>query len=203
MEQYFESRYINEIACNDIMVDIAGMAIESQQRNQPFIEVIGGDFENFCKEMIENAPRQSWAERILSVMHWILLFSMVFVPGLFIIKMLIPKYAPGEINNISYEVPLAFLLKYFILMLIVVVGWFFVRMYTYKPMKYVMGSYVGIILGLFLASDFLLKYIIGDFLVYLNLIIWIIALALMLLMCDLSRKLVATTIAYKNSKKNK
>ena len=45
MEQYMESRYINEIAGEDILADMVGMALEYQERGEPFSEAIGGDCE--------------------------------------------------------------------------------------------------------------------------------------------------------------
>ena len=47
IEQYMETRYINEIACEDILSDIVGMALECQERGEPFSEAIGGDYEAY------------------------------------------------------------------------------------------------------------------------------------------------------------
>lgn len=92
MEQYMEARYINEIACEDILADMVGMALEYQERGEPFSEVIGNDCEAFCKELVVNSPRQSPLERVLNVFRWLILFSMLLMPGLYLLELYFPRF---------------------------------------------------------------------------------------------------------------
>ena len=200
IEQYLESRYINEIAGEEIISDIVGMALECQERGESFSETIGSDHELFCRELIRNSPKQFVHERILHVVHWFLLFAAFLLPGLYIIELLFSAYSPGFVKGFLYTVRLSYVLKYYVIMLVLVVGWFFVRMYNYKPTKYVFGIYFTVIILFFLFTDAILKFIVGNFIFSFNIIVWLVSLLSLLLMCDLSRRVVAMTIAYKRNK---
>ena len=201
MEQYMESRYINEIAGEDILADMVGMALEYQERGEPFPEAIGGDCEAFCRELVRNSPRQSPIERVLSVLRWLMLFSMILMPSLWLIELIFPKYSPSEADGFLFTTRAAFAIKYYILMFILVIGWFFVRMYTYKPMKYVMGTYIGIFMLFFLFTDGVLRYIVKDYVISVNIIVWVAAFGAVLLLCDVLKRLAAITVAYRKRKK--
>lgn len=200
IEQYLESRYINDIAGEEILSDIVGMALECQERGDSFAEMIGTDHEAFCKELVKNSPKQYMHERILHVLHWLLLFATFLLPGLFIIEMIFPTYSPGDILGIVYTVRFSYILKYYILMFVLVVGWFFVRMYNYKPTKYVFGTYFTILMLFFLFTDAVLKFIIGNMIVNINIIFWTVTLAVLFIICYLVRRVIAMTIAYKKDK---
>lgn len=200
IEQYLETRYINDIAKEEILADIVGMALECQTRNESFAEAIGGDHEEFCRELIRNSPRQSIHERILHVLHWFLLCAMLLMPGLYLIELLFTKYSPAAVSGLLYTVRLSFILKYYLLMFVLVVGWFFVRMYTYKPTKYVFGSYFAVFMLFFLSTDAVLAFIVGDRPITLNVLVWILVSGLLLLLCDLTKRIVAVTVAYRRRK---
>lgn len=200
IEQYMESRYINEIACEEILSDIVGMALECQQRNESFKDAIGGDLELFCRELVRNSPRQSRLERVMDVLRWLIFFSLVLFPGLFIIELLFSQYAPGEIDGLVYTVRLSFLLKYITLMLVLVLGWFMVRMFTHKPFKYVIGTYFAVFMLFFLSTDAALAFIVGEMTVSVHLIFWIIIFGAGVLVCDLTRRMAAVTTAYRKRK---
>ncbi len=200
MEQYLESRYINEIAREDILLDIVGMALECQERGQSFYEAIGGDSEGFCRELVANAPKQSWVERILTVTHWLLLFLMILFPAQYILRMIFTKYAPGSIDGLIYSVPLRYLLKYVILTVVLTVGWFCARLYTYKPIKYVIGTYFAVFMLFFLGLDFFLDIIVRETAISISIIVWIIIFAVLLVLCDVAKRLNAMTVAYKKRK---
>lgn len=201
MEQYMEARYINEIACEDILADMVGMALEYQERGEPFSEVIGNDCEAFCKELVVNSPRQSPLERVLNVFRWLILFSMLLMPGLYLLELLFPRFSPSQADGVMFITRTAFAMKYYILMFVLVTGWFFVRMYTYKPMKYVMGSYISVFMLFFLFTDGILSFFVKEKIMSVNIIVWIVVFGISLLMCDILKRLAAITIAYKKQKK--
>ncbi len=200
MEQYMETRYINEIAGEDILADIVGMALECQERDENFNNAIGGDCELFCKELVRNSPRQSWFERILNVLRWLLLFSMILLPALFVIELIFPNMSPSEHDGLLFSSRAVFVLKYYLLMFVLVIGWFFVRMYTYKPMKYVMGSYIAVFMLFFLFTDGILGFFFNDALIKVNILVWIVSFGVVLALCDLLKRLAAITIAYRKRK---
>ncbi len=200
IEHYLESRYINQVAGEEIMSDIVGMALECQERGDSFAEMIGSDHEAFCRELIRNSPRQYIHERILHVVHWFLLFATFLLPCLYLVEFMLPRFFPGSVDGLIYTVKLSYVLKYYIIMLVLVVGWFFVRMYTYKPTKYVLGTYFGVFLLFFLFTDGVLAFILHDKILNINIIIWTVSVAILLIICDLARRMIAISIAYAKKK---
>ena len=203
IERYLEVRYINDVAGEEILYDIVGMARECEERGDSFAEMIGSNHEAFCQELIKNSPRQHPIERFLNMLHWILLYAAFLLPGLFLIEMFLSEYSPGTAANLIYTVNLSHILKYYIMMLVLVIGWFFVRMYSYKPTKYVFGSYFAVFMLFFLLSNALPKFIIKDPIIDFNIAIWLITFGILLLICDLLRRVIAITIAYKRNKSYK
>ena len=200
IEQYLESRYINEVAGEEILSDIVGMALECQERNESFSNAIGGDSEAFCRELIRNSPRQSVFERILNVIHWLLLFSLILMPILFLVKLFFPDYSPAEISGLKFTVRLSYIFKYHIFMIVLVLGWFFVRLNTYRPMKYVIGIYIAVFMLFFLFTDAILTFFLHDQIVSFSILIYTLILAVLLVVCDLARRLFAMTVAYQKKK---
>lgn len=202
IEQYLESHYINEVTGEELISDIVGMARECQKRGERFEDALGGDSEAFCRELIRHAPRQSLGERILHILRWIVMYATLLLPGLFLFEWVFPTVSPATISGAEYTVSLSFLIKYLILVLVLVVGWFIVRMYTYKPTKYVLGGYLASFMLVFLFSDAFLSLFIHQQVAAVNVLLWLLIGGVALLLCDLLRRLVATSIAYKNRKKN-
>lgn len=197
IEHYLETHYINKIAGEEILSDIIGMALECQTRGDSFSEMIGDDHEGFCRELIKNSPKQYFHERILGILHWFILFAMLLLPGLYFVELIFPQYSPAVVHGLSYSVRLTFLLKYYIFMFVIVIGWFFVRMYTYKPTKYVFGSYFLVLMLIYLFSEGLLSFIIKDSFVMINVLVWFGIFAAFLIICDLVTRIIAMSIAYK------
>ncbi len=202
IERYLETRYINEVAGEEILSDIVGMALECQERGDSFADMIGSDHEAFCRELIRNSPRQYFHERVLNVLHWFLLFAMLLLPGLYLIELVLPTYSPGFVDSLVYTVRFSYILKYYIIMFVLIIGWYFVRMYSYKPTKYVFGTYFAVFMLFFLFTDGLLAFIIKDHEISINILIWLVSLAVLLVMCYLVRRVIAMSIAYKRKKSN-
>lgn len=200
METYLESHYVNEVSCEDILSDIVGMALECQERNESFLSAIGDDSESFCRELIRNVPRQSVWERIFDVLRWLFLYAAILLPGMYLIEILFSKWSPADIDGLLYTVRLSFILKYYIFTFILVAGWFIVRMFTYKPTKYVFGIYLGVFMLFFLFTDAALTFLIGDRIVTLNPLVIACIFGVLTVLCDLIRRLVAFTVAYRKRK---
>lgn len=200
IEHYLETRYINEVAGEEILSDIVGMALECQERGDSFSDMIGNDHESFCRELVKNSPKKHVHERVLSVLHWTLLFGLLLFPGLFLVELACSNLFPGSISYFIYHIPLSYLLKYYILMFVLVAGWFFVRMNTYKPTKYVFGTYFAAFMLMFIFSDSILSFIVGTKYVDIHVLAWAAILGTLLLICDLVSRVIAVTIAYKRNK---
>lgn len=202
IEHYMETRSINEIFCEDILTDIVGMALECQHRGEPFSKAIGPDYESFCKELVKNSPRQSIVEKVLGLLRWFVLFSMCLMPVLYLIEILFPNQSPSDYSGVDFYARVSFVTKYYILMFVLIIGWFFVKKYTYKPMKYVFGTYMGVIMGFFLFSDGIINYFVKNSEIKINIVIWLVAFGLLLLIFDMLKRLIAFREAYKKRKKD-
>ena len=201
IEHYLETRGINDIAGEEIISDIVGMALECQERGDSFSEMIGDDHEAFCKELIKNSPRQKLYEKILRVIQWFLLFAMLLMPVLYFIELVFPLQSPADIKCLTYTVKLSFVLKYYMLLTVLTFGTFFIRMYTYKPTKYVIGTYLAAVMAAFLFADSVLDFMVGQMLFNVNILMWIMCICVLLIMCYLTRRVIAMSIAYKQGKK--
>ena len=200
METYLESRYINEVSCEDILSDIVGMALECQERNESFLTAIGGDSESFCRELIRNSPRQSFWERVTGILRWLFLYGAILLPGMYFVELIFAKWSPAEIDGLYYMVRLSFILKYYIFMFVLVTGWFIVRLCAYKPMKYVFGTYFAVFMLFFLFTEAILKFFVGDITVRLNVLIIAIVFSVLTVLCDLIRRLIAFTVAHRRQR---
>ena len=67
MQHYLETCYINEVVYEDMMCDLAGMALECQERDERFEDSIGTDYKSFCRSLADNAKKQTFPERLLLV----------------------------------------------------------------------------------------------------------------------------------------
>ncbi len=200
MEQYMETRRVNEVACEDILCDIVGMALEAQERGEDFNDVIGGDYEQFCRELVKNAPKQRWSESILDVLFWLTLFSTVLMPSLYIVEVLFPSYSPSEYSGLVFSPKVSFLLKYYAIMFFLIIGWFFVKFYTYKPTKYVMGTYIAAFMLLYLFGDGFIAYFVKASVFNINVLIWVLVLGALLLILWLFKRLAAFTAVHQKRK---
>jgi len=201
MELYLESHYINEVSGEEILSDIVGMALECQERNESFLTAIGGDSEAFCRELIRNSPRQSRFERILNILRWLFFFSALLMPGLVLVEAIFSKLSPASLDGFLFTAPLSFLLKYYVFLIVLVAGWFVVRLCTYKPMKYVFGTYFAVFMLFFLFTEAVLSFVVGSQNVTVSYPIVTLAFAILTVLCDMGRRLTAFTIAYHKRKK--
>ena len=79
---YVDSRHLSRVAKEDLMGDIAGMALESQKRGESFSESIG-DHEIFCRELVKNSPRATVAEEIFRILTFVFLFAALMAPFIY------------------------------------------------------------------------------------------------------------------------
>lgn len=199
IEHYLETRYINQIVSEEILSDMIGMALECQERGDSFSSMIGDDHQSFCRELVKNSPKKFIHERVLGILHWFLLFAMLLCPGLFLLELLFPSFFPGSASGLTYIVNTTYIVKYYILTLVLVLGWFFVRMNSYKPTKYLLGIWFIVFMLVFLFIDLALGRVIKDWTVNISLIVWVLTFGTALLICDLSLRITAMTIAYKRN----
>ena len=91
---------------------------------------------------------------------------------------------------------------YFSVSTVFIIGWFAVKRFTYNAQTVVLAIYIGGVLGTFLLTDFIgKKYMLGS--VSVNIIYWTIAIALLMLVCFLAKRLTAFRLAYRAENRKK
>ena len=159
--------------------------------------MIGDDHQSFCRELVKHSPKKYIHERVLGILHWFLLFAMLLFPGLFLLELMFPNIFPGSVSGLIYNVNTTYILKYYILTLVLVLGWFFVRMNAYKPTKYLLGLWFIVFMLVFLFIDLALVTIIKEWIVNISVIVWLLVFGALLLICDLTSRIIAISIAYR------
>lgn len=199
MQHYLETCYLNEVVFEDIMSDLAGMAIESQKRGVSLSDTIGMDYKSFCRELAVNAKKQSFPERIFDVMTWICFFDGILVPILSIFYSLFysPSYNIGDFTMIA---PAGQLMMYVSVSTVLVIGWFLTKRFTYSAQAIVFSAYMAAVLLTFVLTDFFGKHLFGDKTVSISLFTWLATVTVLFVICYLAKRLLAFTIAYKNRK---
>ncbi len=202
MKCYLKTHHINEIVFEDIISDIIGMAIESQKRGENFSDSVGMEYETFCRELVLNSPKQSFLEKFLDTLRYLLICGLCIIPILFVIKLIFPQFAPGNTSGFRYTAPAAYILKYCIFAFITVVGWYLVRRYVYKYRPLVITIYFSVLFLYIIMSDILFVHFFKGVFFEINIILWIILFSVLLLICIGSKRLAAFTVAYKNKSSN-
>lgn len=202
MRHYLEACYLNEVVFEETMSDLVGMALESQQRGEALDAVIGMDYRDFCRELARNAQKQSWLERILNVLLWLMWCGLLIVPALYVVSLSrIFHTAYGE--NGVLNAPIPFVLKYFAVSAVIIVGWFMLRRFTYFSQTLVMSVYVCVVMAIYILMDVFAIRFLGSWIVHISLLRWIAVFAFLILLCHGVKRLTALTIAYRNQKKKK
>ena len=202
MHHYLETCYINEAVFEDMMCDLAGMALECEKSGERFSERIGMDYKSFCRELAKNAKKQSVLERILDVSSWLLFFDGIIIPLLYILYTVFFGFSSSYIERLVITAPAGQLLMYFSVSTVFIIGWFAVKRFTYNAQTVVLAIYIGGVLGTFLLTDFIgKKYMLGS--VSVNIIYWTIAIALLMLVCFLAKRLTAFRLAYRVENRKK
>jgi len=196
---YVDSRHLSRVAKEDLMGDIAGMALESQKRGESFSESIG-DHEIFCRELVKNSPRATVAEEIFRILTFVFLFAALLAPFIYALD------AVFDLSGITtagavLSVPNAMLLKYLCVVSIAVAGWFLAFRQLYRSIVAVCVTYaVTIIVGFAVFDVF--TGLIPDAPVWeINLIWWFLCFGALFALSLTANRLTAITVAYQQQKK--
>lgn len=199
MQHYLETCYINEVVYEDMMCDLAGMALECQERDERFEDSIGTDYKSFCRSLADNAKKQTFPERLFDVMKWIVYFDGIIIPLLYILFAIFESTRPN-LSGVMLTAPAGQLFMYFTVSTFTVLGFFLAKRFTYYAQTLVISIYLAAVIFVFLISDFLGEVIFSDATVSVSIISWGIVIGAILIICSLARRLIATDIAYKQKK---
>ncbi|MDV0444227.1 hypothetical protein [Methanorbis rubei] len=84
---YLTASALTDLEVETIRKDLTGMALEAQERNDSFAEVIGEDYTLFCNELIANGRKKTPLTKVLDVVELLLytgialLIATIFLNG--------------------------------------------------------------------------------------------------------------------------
>jgi len=172
---YLESHYVDEIYLEGIMSDIVGMALESQKRGEDFSKTVGLDYAEFSKELVENSPRQTYVEKIFNMIISTVACVGIVLPIMYVLGFVF-RIRQVTCRTVMLVAPLAFILKYMLIVFVLQVGWILVKRSIYKSQTFLAGIYISTIVLALIVSDYItmLKPV-YELTVEVNVFIWLAA----------------------------
>ena len=199
MQHYFETCYLNEVVFEDMMCDIAGMALECQTRGESFSEYIGTDYKTFCRSLAGNAKKQTFPERLFDVLSWLTYFDGIIIPFLYVLYAIFGFTEP-RLDGLVLTAPIAQLFMYFSVSTLLVIGWFLVKRFTYYSQTLVLAIYMAAVISALLITDFAGQIWFGDTLLSVSIVWWAVATFCVLIICYLAKRLIAMSNVYSRKK---
>lgn len=200
MARYLDSYSLNEVAFEELMSDLVGMALECQERQQPFCEAVGMDEVAFCHELVANCPRETRAERILGACSWVILWIGMVLPVMMLLEVIF-TWMPGSCEGVLYHTPLSFLLKYCTTAALLASGLFFLKRMSYYSKSLISTVYLVVFLVVFITVSEVSTRFLGAIQVSISLLVWVIVFGILLLLCYVGKRCVAMTVAYQQKKR--
>lgn len=202
MTRYFDSYSLNEVAQEELLVDLAGMALECQQRGQAFSEAIGMDEVVFCHELVVNCPRETWAERTLGALRWMVAWIGCILPVMYFLEWVFP-WMSGNIENGMYLVPMPFLCKYCAAVIPIAAGLYIFKRLTYFPRSMVWTLFAMVFLAVFITVSEVSVRLMQAITVPLSLLAWLLVFGGAFAFLHIAKRCVALTVAYRRRKQEK
>ena len=200
MARYLDSYSLNQVAYEELMNDLAGMALECQERQQSFSEAVGMDEVAFCQELVANCPRETVGERLIGLLLWILAWGAAVVPAMAVLEWIFP-WMSGEMNGAIYTVPVPYLSKYCVSALLIAVGIYFLKRNIYRS-KYAVGvAYGAVFLLVFITVSEVTSRMVNGLTVDISLVVWLLVFAVLILLCYVAKRCVAMTVAYQQKRR--
>lgn len=196
MNRYLSARFLNTVLCRELIFDQIGMALESQKRGTPYTETIGMEPEQYCHALAKTIPRRSFMEILWTLLRNFFAALSVTLPLLFCYTKLFPNYSPISCNGFAMQIPLAWIIKYLLIVSGLILGYKLLRLMTYKCSIVVFGIYFICFMILFIVADNLCLKWVGTPIFTLHML-WISLLFLLLSLFSFSMQyFAALLIAY-------
>lgn len=199
---YIESRNLNGVAGEELLGDIAGMALECQKRNESFSEQIG-DYQDFARALVKNSPRRNAAETLFWIFAWIVGAVGAIVPLLWITEFITPDFTPAKNNGLEFIAPIAYIIKYTVFVGGAMLGWFAAFRLSYRSRTAVMSIYIAILIFSFAVFSVSTSLIPSSPSCTVNILLWCVILTLAVFVCLLAKHLTALTVAYNRARKQR
>ena len=198
---YLDSRYLNGVARQELLGDIAGMALESQKRGEDFYSAIGNDYETFCKELAKNSPRLSPSESLMWMLSWLVAAVGAVLPLMALIEWLFPRLTPAALEGVVLTAPAAYFLKYLLFVGVAVASWFLAFRLTYKSRTLVPLIYVGLMLMCLIGFELFSLWLPESPLWPISLVLWCLIFITLTTVCLVGKRLAALTVAYQQRRR--
>ena len=157
------------------------MAVESQARGETCSDTVGNDYEEFCKENVENAQRQNFSIKIFNMIISSGICLGLVLPIMYLLALL---FGITNIQSTSVYLiaPLAFILKYMLIVFILHTGWFVVKRNIYRSSTVNIGAYIILFIFALILSDYIsfLKPV-REMVVEVNILIWMVVFFLIII----------------------
>ncbi len=202
MSRFLDSYSLNEVAQEELLTDLAGMALECQQRGQKFSETVGMDEVVFCHELVANSPRETWMERVLGSLRWLVAWIGCMLPVMCFLEWVFP-WMSGHIEDGLYYVPLPFLCKYCAAAVSVAAGIYLFKRLTYFSRSMVWTWFAVAFLAVFITVSEVSARFMQAITVPLSPILWLVGFGGMLALLHITKRCVALTVAYRQKKQEK
>lgn len=196
---YLGTQHLNEVCYEELMADIAGMALEAQERGENFSDTVGMNIGMFCRELAENTPKKSFGERFFGLMGWTMFTIGIVIPLLWLFESFFPQFSPATLEGSRFFVPFSYLIKYIVVAEVLILGSRFIRYGTHITHSVFMGIYLVLFFVLLIVSDNLIPMWIGLQVIRINVIIWTVVFAVLTLLFVICKKMLALWIAYKKN----
>ncbi len=199
IERFLDSYSINEVTQEEVLTDLTGMALECQQRGQPFSEAMGMDEAAFCHELVANCPRETRTERALAALRWMIAWVGCILPVMFLLECVFP-WMSGEITNGLYYVPLPFLCKYLAAVIPVAAGIYVFKRLTYCSRSLVWTWFAVAFLSVFITVSEVSARFMSTVTLPLSLWLWLWLFGGAFAFFHIAKRCVALTVAYHQRK---
>ena len=156
--------------------------------------LLGPDIEGFSRELVKNAPRMSWPERVLAELQWFLYCFGMLVPVMYIVNLIFTGSGTGA--QLTFTATILTFIKYCVVCVSVITGIFIFRRRGFGAPKITVGIYIAVFVILFTVTDSLERFVPTDIEIHLDVIAWVVTFGVLLLLSWLIRRLSAMTTAY-------
>ena len=182
------------------MTDLVGMALECQQRGQPFADAMGMDEAVFCHELVANCPRVTFLERLLAALRWMVMWVGCILPVMALLECVFP-WISGEFANGLYYVPLPFFCKYLAAVIPVAAGMYIFKRLTYHSRSLVWTLFSVVFLFLFITVSEVSARFMSAVTLPLSLWLWLWLFGGAVAFFHVAKRCVALTVVYRQKKK--
>lgn len=198
MRYYLNSHHLNEVCYESLMNDLVGMALESESRGESFEDTVGLEYKQFCEELVQNTLRQSRVERVLGVLIWLIGYVGIIVPLMYLFSLLF-RVSDVHCSGVMLITPMELIFKYLTIVLSVNVAWMVSKRCIYHSPRVIIAAFLAFITLMVILADYItMQSWLQRQSVQINVLLWVLVFAAVVLLLLLVRRGIAVHRARKN-----